>query len=353
MCRSRHRNRKVFREHHNFQNRRVRINNDGSDPTTKSWFDALGRRVQKEQIAEGANWVKRYYFAGWHILHEISWASSAETTTHRWAHGPGIDEPLEYTDIAANPDKYYYYHEDRLGSIQAIADEQGVIKESYRYSEWGETDAYDASFTVVSDPEVSPIGNRWAFTARQLEEDTAEIAYLSGSRHLDTGFGRFLQRACPEDRCGISNLYVYPESTVRMRMTDPSSQIGVSASNSPAWPGSVVSGSTIGGIDESGAGPQNLSIAGFGECIVRCVQRHCGGTVIQAQLVCLLAGVGALILCPAIVWTTCVKVVIGVACGLGVLKHLVCIAGCAWRCRRGLEYYTGSSGGSVGATSSG
>ncbi len=197
---------------YDYKNHRVRINNDGSDPTTKSWYDALGRRVQKEQAATGANWVKRYYFAGWQALHEVSWADSTETITHRWVYGPWIDEPLEYTDIAANPDKFYYYHEDHLGSIRTIADDQGGIKESYRYSEWGETATYDASFAAVSDPDVSPIGNRWALTGRQLEEDSAEGATFYRARHFDSALARFLQRDPVPSAPPIFNRYVYVEN---------------------------------------------------------------------------------------------------------------------------------------------
>jgi RHS repeat-associated protein len=197
----------------------VNTTNDGNDPETKSWYDALGRRVQKEQIAEGDNWVKRYYFAGWQALHEVDWASSTETITHRWVYGPWIDEPLEYADIAANPDKFFYYHDDRLGSLRAIADVQGVIKEAFRYSEWGETATYDGSFVPVSDPDMSPIGNRWAFTGRQLEEDIAEVGYFFRSRHCDQASGRFLQRdPASHDELGDSNSYAYvrnhPQSAV-------------------------------------------------------------------------------------------------------------------------------------------
>ncbi|HET6204551.1 MAG TPA: RHS repeat-associated core domain-containing protein [Planctomycetota bacterium] len=150
--------------------------------------------MQKEQTGSDADFVRRYYFAGWQALHEMDWASSTETMVHRWVYGPWIDESLECTDIVANPDTFYYLHEDHLGSIRVIADDQGVIKESYRYSEWGETATYDANFAAISDPEVSAIGNRWAFTGRQLEEDVAEGAYFYRARHYDTSLGRFLQR---------------------------------------------------------------------------------------------------------------------------------------------------------------
>jgi RHS repeat-associated protein len=194
---------------YDYKNRRVRINNDGSNPTTKSWYDALGRRVQKEQVATGSNWTKRYYFARWQSLHEVSWASSTETITHRWVYGPSIDEALEYTDISPNPDKYFYYHDDYLGSIRVIADGQGVPQESYRYSEWGETATYDSAFGVVSDPDVSPIGSRWAFTGRQLEEDQAESSGFYRLRHYDQETGRFMQRDPTDPSSRKVNRYVY------------------------------------------------------------------------------------------------------------------------------------------------
>jgi RHS repeat-associated protein len=197
---------------YDYKNRRVRINNDGNEPETNSWYDALGRRVQKGQVAEGDSWVKRNYFAQWQSLHEVSWASSTETITHRSVYGPWIDEPLEHTEIAPNPDKIYYYHEDRIGSIRAIADDQGVIKESYRYSEWGETATYDSSFTATSDPDVSPIGNRWAFTGRQLEEDLSEGAPFYRARHFESPLGRFLQRDPMNPPTPTYNPYLYAEN---------------------------------------------------------------------------------------------------------------------------------------------
>ena len=179
---------------YDYQNRRARINVQGDYPETKSRYDAFGRRVQKETSDEGTSWTKtRYYYSGWQVLHEADWSGTTESLQKRWVYGPWIDEPLEYVNTGGGGT--YYYHEDSLGAVRLMADGSGVIQESYRYSEWGETSTYSSTFTkITGDQHNSPIGNRYAFTGRRLEEDAAEGAYYYRSRHYEDSYGRFLQR---------------------------------------------------------------------------------------------------------------------------------------------------------------
>ncbi len=173
----------------------------------KYHYDALGRFIQREYASSS----KRFYYDGLEIIEENHWASSAESARKLMVYGERIDELLEYVDIDANPDKYYYSHPDMLGSVMVLADETGAIKESYRYKEFGETTIVDNTFaklTVVD----SPVGNDTQYTGRR--QDLGAVStygdnwYDYRARVMRADGGRFTQRD-PIAYGDSSNQYVY------------------------------------------------------------------------------------------------------------------------------------------------
>ncbi|RLC01536.1 MAG: hypothetical protein DRI57_30985, partial [Deltaproteobacteria bacterium] len=116
--------------------------------------------------------------------------------------GSGIDNRLSMTDhTGANPETYYYLT-DHLGTVHALADENGSIVESYKYDAWGRVlEIKDGNSSPLTE---SALDNRYTFQGREISWATGLIYFRA--RSYDPITGRWLSR----DPIGISgglNLY--------------------------------------------------------------------------------------------------------------------------------------------------
>ncbi len=99
-----------------------------------------------------------------------------------------------------------YYNADGLGSIIALTDSTGAIVERYRYDVFGQVQITDAAGNLRSS---SAFGNRFLFTGRELDAETA--LYYYRARYYNPKLGRFLQRDPVGYSAGI-NLYSYVDN---------------------------------------------------------------------------------------------------------------------------------------------
>jgi RHS repeat-associated protein len=109
------------------------------------------------------------------ILQET--VAGATTTTYRYIHGPGIDEPLARQNTATSA--IDYYHADGLGSIVHTTDSAGAIVSTRRYDAWGK-------------PEASADQPGFAFTGREWDPETG--LYYYRARYYAPKIGRFLSQ---------------------------------------------------------------------------------------------------------------------------------------------------------------
>jgi len=152
-------------------------------------YDPLGRRV--ERVGGGVTY--RWTYDHHEILLE-GVADAATTRNRLYVHGPGLDEPLAYTDLPAGATTFY--HVDGLGSIVKTTDGSGVVAEVYRYDAWG-----------AIETETGPSG--YAFTGREWDAETGWYYYRA--RYYDPKVGRFVS----EDPIGLGggiNYYQYVEN---------------------------------------------------------------------------------------------------------------------------------------------
>ena len=177
----------TFGGSYDFENHLV----SGIDSTTSAGvqckYDALGRRIQKLITTNGGeSWVValNYYYDGNRVIEE---RNNANIVTATYTYGDeGIDDLLSLTRNGTT----YFYLLNAHGSVIAIADNSGKVRERYDYDAFGKTTIWDSSYSVERTS--SLIGNRFFFTSREYD---AEIGmYYYRARHYDPTLGRFIQR---------------------------------------------------------------------------------------------------------------------------------------------------------------
>lgn len=174
-------------------------------------FDALGRRIARENVGTGGAADTRTYYDGEHGIEVVNWTGSVENQTRLSVFGETIDELLEYVRINVDPDEEFYAHADKLGSIMIMTDTSGAIVEGYRYQEFGDgLETVDSSFAHTASP-ASAIQQGTRYTGRDYMGVINMVGkpwYHYRARAYSADVGRFVQRD-PLTFVDGSNLYYY------------------------------------------------------------------------------------------------------------------------------------------------
>jgi len=162
-------------------------------------YDPFGRRIQKHvsTTQNGQNVVKTYYYAYDRedvILERLSTSTGGVTTNTdtKYAHGPGLDEPL----AVAKGNSVYYYHADGVGSIVALTNGTEATVEGYTYETFGKFQRYG-----------NAVQNTYGFTGREYDEETG--LYYYRARYYDPETGRFISKDPIGFAGGDANQYNY------------------------------------------------------------------------------------------------------------------------------------------------
>lgn len=169
---------------YDFQNRLARIDVPGGGWATYD-YDALGRRVRKN--VNGA--VTLFWYLDEDVVLETDAAGNEQA---RYTHGPGIDSPLKITRGGS----MCYYHEDALGSIVLMTDNDKKSKKTYSYDAFG--NVYGQTGTIT---------DFYQYTGREWDSESG--LYYYRARHYDPKVGRFLQVDPLPPRWQEMNPYVY------------------------------------------------------------------------------------------------------------------------------------------------
>ncbi|MEE8574169.1 MAG: RHS repeat-associated core domain-containing protein, partial [Thermodesulfobacteriota bacterium] len=113
----------------------------------------------------------------------------------RYAHGPGVDEPLAY--YTASDGLLRYLHSDNLGSIVNVTLADGTVESTNKYD----------SFGNLADP--TGMSQRFSFTGREIEIETGLPLYYYRARFYDSEIGRFLTKDPIGLSAGDTNFYAY------------------------------------------------------------------------------------------------------------------------------------------------
>lgn len=163
---------------------------------TEYVYGPLGRRLAK--VVNGVRTEFRY--DGEDLILTMN---DAGAVTGSWTFGPGIGQPLAMNRGGA----MHYYLADGLGSVRALADENGDVAQTYEYSVFGE---------IIS--QTGSVENPFTYTAREWEPEVG--LYYYRARFYDAHAGRFLS----EDPLGLDagdlNLHRYVYNNT-MNVVDP------------------------------------------------------------------------------------------------------------------------------------
>jgi len=162
---------------YDYENRLVAIAYDGGATFSTIYkYDALGRRIEKEVSGVTTN----YYYDSARVIEEQS-----NTTTNTFAYGTWIDDVVNMQRNGQN----YFYHQNHLGSVVAVTDDNGNVAEQYEYNAYGKVTIYDTNFNTQT---TSTINNPYLFTGRRFDPESN--LYYYRARHYAPATGRFMQR---------------------------------------------------------------------------------------------------------------------------------------------------------------
>ncbi len=157
-------------------------------------YDSLDRRLSKNVDVDGAGPLpatdERYVYDG---PHQVLALNGQGTVTHRYLHGPAIDQVLadeQATDV-------YWALTDHLGSVRDLVDSTGSVVNHLTYDSFGRV-------TSESNPGLSHL---FAFTGRERDKETGLHYYRA--RYYDAAVGRFLSEDPIGFDGGDANLYRY------------------------------------------------------------------------------------------------------------------------------------------------
>lgn len=181
-----------------FENRLTRMERTkGVEKRTVTFkYDPFGRRIEKNlvTIIDGVTktTTTTYVYDNEDIAIEIT-TDGTITTTTRYIHGPGIDEPL----ALERNGQFYFYHADGLGSVTAITDSSRNVVQRYTYESYG------------NPKPTTSFQNSYQYTAREWDKDTGLNYYVN--RYYDPVEGRFISKD-PIGFDGGINLYNYVQN---------------------------------------------------------------------------------------------------------------------------------------------
>jgi RHS repeat-associated protein len=158
-------------------------------------YDPLGRRVEK--VAGGV--TTSFTYGNEDILREVR-----GTTTLKYVHGPGFDEPLAVDDGST----LQYFQADGLGSVVKMTNAAGAVTLVRQYDAWGSL-------------EVGTSEAGYGFTSREWDPETG--LYYYRARYYDSRIGAFAAEDPLGSKHGGSRYaYVAGRPTIA---TDPSGMI--------------------------------------------------------------------------------------------------------------------------------
>ncbi|MBI4355471.1 MAG: hypothetical protein HY597_03335 [Candidatus Omnitrophica bacterium] len=174
-------------------------------------YDDSNRRISKIVTNSGAlDGTTRFLWDGWQ---EIEERDGSDVTVAQYT----CDSCVGGLLTMERGGQTYYYHDDSLGSVEALTDSAGAIVERTTYDAYGAPQFTDAAFTPTGT--TSSVGNPFLYTGQRLDPETG--LYYFRNRYYDPKTGRFIERDPIGYAGGSLGLYEYVGNNPT-NATDPS-----------------------------------------------------------------------------------------------------------------------------------
>jgi RHS repeat-associated protein len=187
---------------YDWKNQLVRVEKENGE-VVEFKYDVLGRRIEKKLIASNHTETTRYYYDGWQVIEE---RDGEDRLKAQYVYS-GLDRPVEMRKYKEQGERSYFFHQNSIGSVYFITDEEGKIVEKVEYDPYGEPrfliptgdqgNPYNLS-------ETSTIGNAYLFQGREYDYETS--LYNFRMRYYDPELCRFISPD-PEGYKDSVNLY--------------------------------------------------------------------------------------------------------------------------------------------------
>ncbi|WP_413612832.1 RHS repeat-associated core domain-containing protein [Bdellovibrio sp. HCB-110] len=173
-------------------------------------YDGLGRRIERQVVDHTDNsksYGRKFFYDGDMIIEEQDLTGNLAA---RYMNSLGTDDPL----LVARAEGNFVFTKDGLGSIRELTKSDGTSIQKYRYSSYGVT----TQELQENRPDKKLIENRYAYTGRELEDETG--LYYYRARYYDPELGRFISEDPVQLKGGDLNYYAYVSNNPII-LTDP------------------------------------------------------------------------------------------------------------------------------------
>ena len=206
-------------------NRLTEYDESGSFDEWTYSYDALGRRVKKENADE----ARFYFYDGFRCIVEVVEPNGGSAYAKEYVYGNGVDEVLLEWLPDGGSQKPFWPLIDSLGTVRDLADLDGVDSARVRVAY-----DYDADGNLIGETFTGSGGTveqDVLFTGRWLDRETVNAdsdgLYYYRARQYDPEIARFLQRdpiGVWGDSLGLGNGYSYVAGNAP-NATDPSGML--------------------------------------------------------------------------------------------------------------------------------
>ncbi|NJN10831.1 MAG: hypothetical protein HC815_23705 [Richelia sp. RM1_1_1] len=175
-------------------------------------YDVNNRRIAKEVDPDGDGVataeVERFIYDGEHIA--LTFDGNG-TQTHRYLHGPMIDQVLADENAQG---EVLWALTDNQGTVRDVVEADGTVVNHITYNSFGE----------IKSETNADVNFRFGYTGREFDEETGQYYYRA--RYYDAGVGRFINEDPIGFAGGDANLYGYVLNDP-INATDPSGLIPI------------------------------------------------------------------------------------------------------------------------------
>jgi len=206
-----------YQYQYDYENRLVKILNDSNTAVAEYAYDALGRRIKKEDSLTGETTVY-YHNNNWQVLCDYN---DSDVFQRWYGYGNYIDEVLWLSEYSFySPYVVEYYVHDHLYSPVALVAFNGAVHERYEYDAYGNATIHTAAGVDgiwLTDDDVisqsSAQNNPYLFTGRTV--DTLDNGNLKIQYNRNRYYNQKTARWLTQDPLGYGdglNLYEYVQS---------------------------------------------------------------------------------------------------------------------------------------------